>query len=201
MARVIKNAHFFFPQKQSLVFCHGFMFYNFQLLILNKKKKILNRKLFDENCLYNAENFYTFFIIRVYQISYEILTEWYGLVWIPYEFPKGWFQGSTTKYASPCPNTKPCMTADKIKLRNWLVNEGKSKIFLIFYILLQIIYCCYSFQYYSKTPTLVTWRGLLGYGLIFARTGANMINFNLSILLFTVCRNLISVLRTTLLGR
>ena len=41
----------------------------------------------------------------------------------------------------------------------------------------------------------------MGEGLPFARGAANVINLNCALILFTVCRNLISALRGTLLGR
>ena len=52
--------YFFFFKKQSLVFCHDCVISNYQLLILNKNKKISNRKLIN-SCLINATTIFTFY--------------------------------------------------------------------------------------------------------------------------------------------
>ena len=89
----------------------------------------------------------------------------------------------------------------RVTLTNLLVNEGKQKIFFCAAIVIQIAYFAYSYHYYSTTKTLVTFRGILGQSLIFSRSAANLLYYNCGIILFTVCRNLISVLRTTILNR
>jgi NADPH oxidase len=84
---------------------------------------------------------------------------------------------------------------------NWMINEGRAKIFFGLYILGQLGY--FGFSYYSlwTASDITLFRGVLGHGLPIARGAANVINLNCAIILFTVCRNTISGLRSTFLGR
>jgi predicted ferric reductase len=58
-----------------------------------------------------------------------------------------------------------------------------------------------SFIHLMEASNLSVIRGIIGYGLGFARAAANLINFNCALLLLTVCRNLISFLRQFLAFR
>ena len=95
----------------------------------------------------------------------------------------------------------PKMVKSSVTFTNWIVNDGKARIFFVLYLLAQIVYFTQSYYSLWTYPGLNTFRTVLGHGLPIARGSANVINLNCAIILFTVCRNLISGLRTTFLNR
>ncbi|KAI8898755.1 ferric reductase NAD binding domain-containing protein [Globomyces pollinis-pini] len=82
-----------------------------------------------------------------------------------------------------------------------MVNEGQVKIFFFIFVAAQLYYFITSYVQLFTTPVLATFRSVLGHGLPMARGAANVINMLCGMILFTVCRNSISVLRSTVLGR
>jgi NADPH oxidase len=88
-----------------------------------------------------------------------------------------------------------------VTFRNWMVNEGRAKILFFGYIGAQLAYFAYSYNELNTDPNLATFRNVLNQGLPTARGAANIINMNCGIILFTVCRNLISGLRGTFLNK
>ncbi|KAJ3251450.1 hypothetical protein HK103_002392 [Boothiomyces macroporosus] len=88
-----------------------------------------------------------------------------------------------------------------VNFRNWMVNEGRAKIVFWLFVIAQLLYFAQSYYVLWTSPSVKTFRSVLGQGLPIARGAANIINLNCAILLFTVCRNLISGLRGTFLGR
>nr|KAJ3405144.1 hypothetical protein HK105_003795 [Polyrhizophydium stewartii] len=67
--------------------------------------------------------------------------------------------------------------------------------------LAQLAYFGVSYYQLWTAANLKTFRSVLQHGLPIARSAANVINLDCAIILFTVCRNVISLLRTTFLGR
>jgi NADPH oxidase 2 len=84
---------------------------------------------------------------------------------------------------------------------NWFVNDGRAKLIFILYLTSQLGYFGYSYRLLFTDPALATFRSILNHGLPIARGAANVINLNCALILFTVCRNVISTLRGTFLGR
>ncbi|KAH6570802.1 hypothetical protein BASA60_007524 [Batrachochytrium salamandrivorans] len=92
-------------------------------------------------------------------------------------------------------------TGWSVTFNNWMVNEGRHRIFFAIFVLVQLSYFIYSYYSLWTTPALLTFRSVLKHGLPIARASANVINLDCGIILFTVCRNIISLLRTTFLNR
>jgi NADPH oxidase len=88
-----------------------------------------------------------------------------------------------------------------IAIQNWMVNDARAKIIFVMYTLAQLLYFAYSYYSLWTTSELTTFRGVLGHGLPIARGAGNVLNLNCAIILFTVCRNSISVLRATFLNK
>ncbi|KAI9206972.1 ferric reductase NAD binding domain-containing protein [Polychytrium aggregatum] len=89
----------------------------------------------------------------------------------------------------------------RVKIENWLVNTGPTQIWLVAWVLAQIAYFAVSYYQLWTSPTVATFRSILGHGLPIARGAANIINFNCALILLTVCRNAITRLRATFLGK
>ncbi|KAJ3009725.1 hypothetical protein HKX48_007779 [Thoreauomyces humboldtii] len=89
----------------------------------------------------------------------------------------------------------------RVRFDNWMVNEGPRQIFFVLWISAQIAYFVQSYFQLLTAKNLTTFRHVLGQGLPMARAAANVINLNCAFLLFTVCRNLISMVRTTFLNK
>ncbi|KAI8803493.1 ferric reductase NAD binding domain-containing protein [Cladochytrium replicatum] len=88
-----------------------------------------------------------------------------------------------------------------IRFANYFVNEGPKHIVTALWIAAQIAYYVISWIQLETSVELTGIRGIIKEGLPTARAAANLINLNCAILLFTVCRNLISMVRTTFLNK
>lgn len=86
-------------------------------------------------------------------------------------------------------------------IRAWIANEAGRRLFYYLWILAQIGYFIQGFIVLNTSPKVKTFRDVLGLGLGMARSAANVINLNSAVLLFTVCRNLISILRASFLNK
>ena len=84
---------------------------------------------------------------------------------------------------------------------DWMVNEGQTRIFFLLFITAQAGYFAFSVYILKNDRNLKTFRDMLGWGLLLARAAANVINLNCAMILFTVCRNLVSAFRSTILNR
>ncbi|RKO89483.1 FAD-binding domain-containing protein, partial [Blyttiomyces helicus] len=80
-------------------------------------------------------------------------------------------------------------------------NAGNNRLLFGLWILAQLGYFAYSYYVLINTAALSFFSSVIGQGLPIARASANIINLNCALILFTVCRNLISALRTTMLNR
>ncbi|KAJ1548541.1 hypothetical protein HK405_002789 [Cladochytrium tenue] len=92
-------------------------------------------------------------------------------------------------------------TGWRLKISNYMVNEGPKHVIFFLFVAANIAYFVQSWWMLWTTPTLVTFRTVLLYGLPTARAAANVINLDCALILFTVCRNMISLVRTTFLNR
>ncbi|KAJ1918286.1 hypothetical protein H4219_002683 [Mycoemilia scoparia] len=83
----------------------------------------------------------------------------------------------------------------------WLINTGKQRVLLGFWVFLQILCFIFAFLNYRLNPVWQSTRDLLGVSFYIARGCAMTIHVNTAIILFPVCRTLISWVRTTFLNR
>ncbi|KAF8930347.1 hypothetical protein BGZ47_000603 [Haplosporangium gracile] len=94
----------------------------------------------------------------------------------------------------------PQQSAFRTRLDQFLLNEGARTIFLCFWSLLQVLIFYFSFEIYSRSAHYSQARSKLGITLGVSKGAAAVINFDCGLILFSVCRNLISVLRSTFLN-
>ncbi|KAJ3110173.1 hypothetical protein HK100_003133 [Physocladia obscura] len=89
----------------------------------------------------------------------------------------------------------------KNPLRSYATDAARKHIVIGVWIAAQVGYFIQSYYVLSTTPVLATFRLVLGPGLMIARAAANIINLNCALILLTVCKNILSLLRATFLGR
>ncbi|KNC97220.1 uncharacterized protein SPPG_07607 [Spizellomyces punctatus DAOM BR117] len=114
-----------------------------------------------------------------------------------------YYKGSAGEHKVNIGVLPPRTRKSKLRVRfdNWMVNEGPRQIFTVLWIGIQIAYFAYGYYQLWTAPNLSFFRSVISHGLPMARSAANVINLNCAILLFTVCRNLISMVRTTFLNK
>ncbi|KAG0246267.1 hypothetical protein BGX31_003457 [Mortierella sp. GBA43] len=88
----------------------------------------------------------------------------------------------------------------RARMDRFMLNEGPRALFLCFWCLLQCLIFYLSFEIYNRSIHFSQARATLGVTLGIARGSAAVINFDCGLILFSVCRNLISVLRSTFLN-
>jgi len=93
-----------------------------------------------------------------------------------------------------------CLPLELNPTRFLCVQTGPRVLFLCFWSLLQLLIFYFSFEIYNRTTRLSQARATLGITLGIARGAAAVINFDCGLILFSVCRNLISLLRSTFLN-
>ncbi|KAG0265515.1 hypothetical protein DFQ27_000594 [Actinomortierella ambigua] len=86
------------------------------------------------------------------------------------------------------------------KFDKFRLHQGPRVLFLFFWMLLQSLIFAFSFLIYQRSHRYNHARGLLGCALGLSRGAAAVINIDCGLILFSVCRNLISVLRSTFLN-
>ncbi|KAI8852816.1 ferric reductase NAD binding domain-containing protein [Chytridium lagenaria] len=101
----------------------------------------------------------------------------------------------------PAPARRQRKSKWRLRIDNYMVNEGPKHAVLVIWILANVGYFIQSYWALWTASNLKTFRLVLFHGLPTARAAANLINMNCAILLFTVCRNIISMVRTTFLNR
>ncbi|KAI7832278.1 FAD-binding domain-containing protein [Gamsiella multidivaricata] len=82
----------------------------------------------------------------------------------------------------------------------FMLNEGRRVLFLCLWCLLQLLIFYFSFEIYNRSTRYTQARKTFGTTLGIARGSAAVINFDCGLILFSVCRNLISLLRSTFLN-
>ncbi|KAJ3106324.1 hypothetical protein HDU97_006522 [Phlyctochytrium planicorne] len=88
-----------------------------------------------------------------------------------------------------------------VEFRNWMVNDGPTHIFLALWILVNLLLFLFTYLYYASTPDFRTFRYYLGPTLGVARGAAACLNLSCGIILVPVCRNLISLLRGSIVSK
>ncbi|KAF8536028.1 ferric reductase NAD binding domain-containing protein [Trichophaea hybrida] len=86
------------------------------------------------------------------------------------------------------------------KIDRWMVNEGYRRIFIGVFMLLHLLVFGFGFIHYSLKDNLVGPRELFGVTLPIARAAALTLHVDAALILFPVCRNLISTARQTALN-
>ncbi|CAG8532358.1 22562_t:CDS:2 [Dentiscutata erythropus] len=86
------------------------------------------------------------------------------------------------------------------KFQSWMINEGGRNIFFFVWIFLHALVFVMAFLNYFFSDDLVTARQVFGITFTLARSAALVLHVDAAMILFPVCRNLISVLRSTPLG-
>ncbi|KAI9228480.1 MAG: ferric reductase NAD binding domain-containing protein [Piptocephalis tieghemiana] len=85
----------------------------------------------------------------------------------------------------------------KTRFNSWMVNDGKTFIFLCVWILSQIFIFLVGAANYTLSDNYQGARILLGTPLVFARASAFNLHICMALLFLPICRTLISFLRTT----
>ncbi|XP_005869953.1 PREDICTED: NADPH oxidase 1 isoform X3 [Myotis brandtii] len=82
-------------------------------------------------------------------------------------------------------------------MANWLVNHWLSVLVLVTWLGLNVFLFVHAFLSYEKGDKYYYTREILGSALAWARASARCLNFNSMLILFPMCRNLLSFLRGT----
>ncbi|KAF9947595.1 hypothetical protein BGZ70_002607 [Mortierella alpina] len=88
----------------------------------------------------------------------------------------------------------------RVRWDQFVQNEGPRVLFLLFWGLLQLLIFLFSFEIYNGSSHYSKARADLGITLGVSRGAAAVINLDCGLILFSVCRNLISLLRSTFLN-
>ncbi|KAF9583236.1 hypothetical protein BGW38_009957 [Lunasporangiospora selenospora] len=88
----------------------------------------------------------------------------------------------------------------RAQMDQYLLHEGPRVLFLCLWSLLQGLIFYFSFEIYNRSLHYSHVRSALGLTLGISRGAAAVINFDCALILFSVCRNLISLLRSTFLN-
>ena len=85
----------------------------------------------------------------------------------------------------------------KEKLDRWMVNEGYRRLFVLVLMAIQMMIFAFGFLNYHMKDNLTNARSTFGITYPIARAAALVLHFNVAILIFPVCRTLISLARQT----
>ncbi|OCK90923.1 uncharacterized protein K441DRAFT_616992 [Cenococcum geophilum 1.58] len=85
----------------------------------------------------------------------------------------------------------------KEKVDRWMVNEGYRKLFVGVFMLLHLMVFIFGMMNYGMTDRTVGARSTFGLTYPIARSAALVLHVDIALILFPVCRNLISMLRRT----
>lgn len=83
------------------------------------------------------------------------------------------------------------------KVERWFVNEGSRRVFVAVFALVHILVFTFGFLNYQLKDNLTTARSVFGLTYPTARAAALVLHFDIALILFPVCRNLISLARQT----
>ncbi|KAF2099962.1 ferric reductase like transmembrane component [Rhizodiscina lignyota] len=83
------------------------------------------------------------------------------------------------------------------KIDVWLVNEGYRRVFVGGFILLQLMVYAFGFMNYFIKDNLTMARSTFGMGYPIARAAALTLHVDIALVLFPVCRTLVSLVRQT----
>jgi len=85
----------------------------------------------------------------------------------------------------------------KEKLDRWMVNEGYKRLSVLIFMSVQMMIATFGFLNYQLKDNLTTARATFGLTYPIARAAALVLHFNVGILIFPVCRTLVSLARQT----
>ncbi|KAI9868360.1 MAG: hypothetical protein M1813_005803 [Trichoglossum hirsutum] len=85
----------------------------------------------------------------------------------------------------------------KDKIDRWMVNEGYRRLFVMIFVLVHMMIFAFGFLNYDLKDILSTARSVFGPTYAIARSAALVLHFDVAIILFPVCRTLISLARQT----
>ncbi|KAF0484145.1 NADPH oxidase [Gigaspora margarita] len=104
----------------------------------------------------------------------------------------------TNGYNSSVTVKKPVTLVEKFQ--SWMINEGARTIFFFVWIFLHALVFAMAFLNYFFSDNLNNARQTFGITFSTARAAALVLHVDAAMILFPVCRNLISILRSTPLG-
>ncbi|KOS18227.1 Superoxide-generating NADPH oxidase heavy chain subunit A [Escovopsis weberi] len=87
--------------------------------------------------------------------------------------------------------------SSKEKIDRWVTNEGKSKVFAFLFIFAHALIFGFACVNYAVKDNLAGSRSVFGFTFVVARASALVLHVDVGIILFPVCRTLISLLRQT----
>lgn len=85
----------------------------------------------------------------------------------------------------------------KEKIDRWMVNEGYRRLFVGVFMLLHLMVFIFGMLNYGMTDRSAGARAIFGITFPIARSAALVLHVDVALILFPVCRNLISILRRT----
>lgn len=106
---------------------------------------------------------------------------------------------STSTSGSSSPSSQS--SSVKNKLRHWLINEGSSRLFFTFWVLLHTLVFSFGFIHYQLKDNLVNARQSFGWTFAMARAAALVLHMDVAVLLLPVCRNAITWIRRSYLNQ
>ncbi|CAF3482161.1 hypothetical protein SNK03_012629 [Fusarium graminearum] len=83
------------------------------------------------------------------------------------------------------------------KFDRWMINEGYRRFFVFVFMILHALIFSFACVHYAQKESLETSRQTFGFTFIIARSAALVLHVDVAIILFPVCRTLISLLRQT----
>ncbi|KAL1896227.1 hypothetical protein Cpir12675_002873 [Ceratocystis pirilliformis] len=85
----------------------------------------------------------------------------------------------------------------KERFDRWMINEGYRRFFVFVFAVLQVLVFSFAAVNFSRKENLVTARNTFGFTFVIARSAALVLHVNIALILFPVCRTLISLARQT----
>ena len=83
------------------------------------------------------------------------------------------------------------------KISRWMVNEGSRRLFVALFASVHAMIFAFGFMNYDLKDNLTTARATFGVTYAIARAAALVLHFDIAVLIFPVCRTLISLARQT----
>ncbi|KAF2466750.1 uncharacterized protein BDR25DRAFT_236590 [Lindgomyces ingoldianus] len=85
----------------------------------------------------------------------------------------------------------------KEKIDRWMVNEGYRRLFVFVFVILHLMVFIFGMMNYGLTERSVGSRSIFGLTFPIARSAALVLHVDIALVLFPVCRNIISMVRRT----
>ena len=94
-------------------------------------------------------------------------------------------------------NEPPRKLTPSEELQRWMVNEGSRRVFVFVFALVHAMIFAFGFANYQLKDNLTGARATFGITYPIARAAALVLHFDIAVLIFPVCRTLISLARQT----